>query len=71
MSIKSSYLENLSVRTPQTHVSKSSSIASSRCSSQKPALQQNWMKYRMRQKYTSNTRDIVKTDAPAPQEEER
>jgi hypothetical protein len=60
MSIKSSYLENLSVRTPQSQYSKASSGFSQRSASnhQNKLLQsQNWLKYRVRQKYESATRD--------------
>lgn len=56
MSIKSSFIENMSVRTPQSHISKASSYLSTRStSSSNKALSQsqNWLKYRMRQKYES------------------
>jgi hypothetical protein len=56
MSIKSSYMENLSVRTPQSQVSKSTALSSRSTSSSKQALlsqPQSWLKYRMRQKYES------------------
>lgn len=56
MSIKSSYLENLSVRTPQSQISKASSF-SQRSASNKIAQPQNWAKYRLRQKYESARRE--------------
>ena len=58
MSIKSSYLENLSVRTPQSQYSKASSGFSQRSNSnhQKLIQSQNWLKYRTRPKYESTSR---------------
>ncbi len=59
MSIKSSYLENLSVRTPQSQYSKANSIYSQRSSSNQHKLMssQNWLKYRTRKNYESASRD--------------
>jgi hypothetical protein len=60
MSIKSSYMENLSVRTPKSHASKASSTYSTRStSSSNPKMlqSQNWLKYRMRQKFESAQRE--------------
>jgi len=72
MSIKSSYLENLSVRTPQSQFSKASSGFSQRSASNQHKLiaSQNWLKYRTRPKYESSTRQNEQNgDAPAPLEE--
>ncbi len=59
MSIKSSYLENLSVRTPQSQYSKANSIYSQRSASNQHKLvnSQNWQKYRTRKNYESASRD--------------
>lgn len=72
MSIKSSYLENLSVRTPQSQYSKASSGFSQRSTSnnQKLVQSQNWLKYRTRPKYESTSRpNELNGDAPAPQDD--
>jgi hypothetical protein len=72
MSIKSSYLENLSVRTPQSQYSKASSGFSQRSTSnsQKLVQSQNWLKYRTRPKYESTSRpNELSGDAPAPQDD--
>ena len=74
MSIKSSYLENLSVRTPQSQYSKANSIYSQRSASNQHKLvnSQNWQKYRTRKNYESASRDYQQQDdAPAPLEEEQ
>lgn len=66
MSIKSSYMENMSVRTPQSQISKSTALSSRSTSSSKQALfaqPQNWLKYRVRKQYESAQR-------PLPNEEE-
>jgi hypothetical protein len=59
MSIKSSFLENLSVRTPQSQYSKANSIYSQRSASNQHKLvnSQNWLKYRTRKNYESASRD--------------
>ena len=72
MSIKSSYLENLSVRTPQSQYSKASSGFSQRSNSnnQKLVQSQNWLKYRTRPKNESTSRpNELNGDAPAPQDD--
>ena len=72
MSIKSSYLENLSVRTPQSQYSKASSGFSQRSTSnnQKLVQSQNWLKYRTRPKYESTSRiNELNGDAPSPQDD--
>jgi hypothetical protein len=72
MSIKSSYLENLSVRTPQSQYSKASSGFSQRSASNQHKLipQHNWLKYRTRPKYDSIGRPNEQNgDAPAPLED--
>lgn len=55
MTIKSNYLENLSVRTPQSQISKGSMFSTRSASNNVKLLQtsQNWLKYRQRPKYDS------------------
>ncbi len=64
MSIKSSYLENLSVRTPQSQYSKANSLFSQRSASNHHKLvnSQNWLKYRMRKNYESANRNATNND---------
>lgn len=67
ISLKSSYLENMSVRTPKSHVSKANSSlnASSRTSSTGSALlPQDWLKYRIGKKHESARKE--QDDEPAP-----
>jgi hypothetical protein len=69
MSIKSSYLENLSVRTPLSQASTKSSTTRSTSHSQKQYSSQNWAKYRMRQKYESAKREHPISEEPPLEEE--